>query len=205
MFERFYPQASLAADIAAEHNRNVHEIRHIAGPRAEQYVCRAYCEPVDTAAEDNKPICKAPDLWSDAEESGIDHVVHTLDILRTAFAPFDIGTSNAHATIRIQDQEVEVIGVLGKSHDDCLRHTETIFPTRGHKMLVVSRDRDNNEFLSRFGSFMKQKTELQGEAQFTDLASNKVVVGYRSLLSSYQNSQTRQQLGESLYASFNSS
>jgi hypothetical protein len=199
----FYPQAPLAADIAAEHNRNVHEIRHIGGPHAEQYVCRSYCEPINTAAEDKKPVCKPPDLWSDSEESGVEHVVQTLDILRTAFAPFSIGTSNAHATIRVRDQEVEVIGVRGKSHEDCLRHTEGIFPTPGRKMLIVSRDRDNNEFLAEFGSFMKAKTELNDEPKFTDLSSNRVVVGYRSLLSSYQNSHTRQQLEESLHVSFN--
>lgn len=198
-----YPNAGLAADIAAEHNRNIDDIRHAGGAHAEQIVCRASCDALIRAPEGDKRVCKPPDTWSESEEAGVGHVVHTLDILRIAFAPFDIANSSAHATVTMREREVEIIGIRGKSHDDCLRHAETIFPTRGHKMIVVSRDRDNNEFVSRFGSFMKPKAKLQGESQFTNLESNKVVVGYRSLLSNYQESQKRQQLEESLYASFN--
>jgi hypothetical protein len=198
-----YPEAPLAGDISREHDRNINEIRHVDGARAEQSVCKASCESLKAAGEGTRQRCKAPDLWEGAEQAAVEHIVHTLDILRTAFAPIDIGGSEAHATVRMREHDVEVVAVHGKSHDDCLRHTETLFPSRGNKMLVVSRDRDNNEFLRKFGSILNAKTDLQDEAKFTDPALNKVIVGYRSLLSSYRNSQTRQQLEESLYASFN--
>lgn len=198
-----YPEAPLARDIAEEHNRNINEIRRIDGPRAEQCVCRASCESQEAADEHNKRRCKAPDLWNGPEETSVEHVVHSLDILRTGFAPIVIGDSQAHATIRMREQDVEIIAVHGKSHGDCLKHSEEFFPSRGHKVLIVSRDRDNTPFFLRLGSILTARAGLNGEASFTDLAANKVVVGYNALLSSYTGSQTRQQLEESLYASFN--
>jgi hypothetical protein len=199
-----YPNAPLAIQIAAEHRRNVGEIRHVNGSRAEQYVCRASCESVDYSDEENKPKCKAPDFWNNPEQGGLEHAVQTLDILGTGFTPIDIEHSNAHATITIRHQNTEVIAVRGKSHEDCLRHSEALFPLRGNMMLIVSRDRDNTPFFQAFGSILTRKANLKGEASFTDLASNKVVVGYNALLSSYTGSQTRQQLEELLYASLNS-
>lgn len=197
-----HPQAVLAGDIVEEHNRTVHEIRHIDGLRAEQCVCRASCESQDAVHEESK-CGKAPDLWNGPEQIGVEHVVHSIDILRTGFNQVDIGNSKAHATIRMRAQDVEIIAVHGKSHDDCLKHSAEFFPSRGHKMLIVSRDRDNTPFFLRLGSILTARARLNGEASFTDMAANKVVVGYNALLSSYTGSQTRQQLEESLYASFN--
>lgn len=197
-----YPNAPLAADIAEEHVRNVNEIRLVDGLRAEQCVCIASCQSLDGADEDNERRCKNPDVWNGAEETGVAHVVHSLDILRTGFAPVVIGNSKAHATIRMRERDVEIIAVHGKSHGDCLKHSEEFFPSRGHKMLIVSRDRDNTPFFQKLGSILRGQADLNSEPSFTDLAANKIVVGYNALLSNYTASQTRQQLEESLYASF---
>jgi hypothetical protein len=199
-----YPQEALARDIAEEHNRTVNEMRRIDGVRAEQCVCRASCESEEAGDEAGRRRCKSPDLWNGPEQIGVEHVVHSIDILRTGFNHVDIGNSNAHATIRMRDQEVEVIAVHGKSHGDCLKHSESFFPSRGHKMLIVSRDRDNTPFFQKLGSILRGRAELNSEPSFTDLAANKIVVGYNALLSNYTGSQTRLQLEESLYASFNS-
>jgi hypothetical protein len=199
---RTYPQVALAGHIAQEHTRNVEELRHIDGHRAEQCVCRASCESNVAAGEHEKRRCKPPDCWSGPEQMGVEHVVHSLDILRMAFDQVDIRNSSAHATITMRAQDVEVLAVHGKTHSDCLRNTESVFPSRGRKMLIVSRDRDNTPFFQQFGSILRAKADLNSEPSFTDLAANKVVVGYNALLSNYMGGQTHQALEESLYASF---
>ena len=59
------------------------------------------------------------------------------------------------------------------------------------QMLLVSRDRDNNPWLRRFGSFLQPKsTNLGEDHKITDPASGLLHLGYRDLLDIFQQTTT---------------
>ncbi|MGO4660074.1 hypothetical protein AB4Z34_35745 [Ensifer sp. 2YAB10] len=96
---------------------------------------------------------------------------------------------------------VEVIAVLGASHEDCDKHVLNCLPAHRGQLVVVSRDEDNNSWDPRFKSIYDQiPDEPSTEAKFTQPTSAIIRVGYRDMLDAYRNSANEVELKEALDA-----
>ena len=135
---------------------------------------------------------KHADEWNRTEASALEHLVHTLDIIGLGFTPATVGADPAHATVVMNNQIVDLLAIRGVSHESCIEHSKKhyLHSPRRHALLI-SRDRDNNPWRQRFGSFLQpERPQLNQERNITDPSSGSLHLGYRELLDIFQQSVT---------------
>jgi hypothetical protein len=146
--------------------------------------------------------CKAtPDEWKDGEVYALKHLLHTFSILDMAQYPAKFHGNGAQATIAKDGISLEVIAVIGTSHEDCDKHVLNCLPAHKGQLIVVSRDEDNTSWDPRFKSIYDQvPDEPSTEAKFTQPTSAIIRVGYHDVLDAYRNAANHADLKEALDA-----
>jgi hypothetical protein len=185
-----YPAVPLVVQAIAVHLESITALRAIPGQTA------AYI--VKLAAAKSK--ARHADEWDQTETEAIEHLVHTLSIVGLGFPNPTIGSESAHATAVVNDQPVDLLAICGNSHDECFKHSKAFLPYPRRQTLLVSRDRDNNEWSQRFGSFLETNSAKLGqERRITDPQGGVLHLGYRKLLDIFQNAPTVAALHTAIY------
>lgn len=176
-----YHAAPLVTQVDTAHVRNVAALR-VLPPQSTAHI-------VELAAQESK--AKHADDWDGTESSAIKHLVHTLDIVGVGFPPPTVGVDSAHATVLINNKTVDLLAVLGISHEACIEHSKRFVPSPQRQVLLVSRDCDNTPWRQRFGNFLQPvMPQLGQERNITDPASGSLHLGYEKLLDIFRNSAT---------------
>ena len=167
-----YPNMPLAPQSDIAHRQTVTALRTISPQSATNTVKMA---ATDSAAH--------ADDWDQAEAEALEHLVHTLDIICIGYTNTKVGADPAHAEAVINNQTVDILAIRGYSHESCLEHSKRFLPLPRRQVLLISRDRDNNPWRQKFGSFLGPKNAKLGqERKITDPASGLLHLGYRNLL-----------------------
>jgi hypothetical protein len=117
--------------------------------------------------------------------------VHTLDIIALGFPVPKVGADPAHATVVMNNQMVDLLAIRGNTHEECIKHSRRFLPLPRRYVLLISRDRDNTQWLRRFGSFLQPTSPQFGEDRnFTDPNGGSLHLGYQDLLDIFRNSST---------------
>lgn len=186
-----YPAAPLAAAADANHDQTIAALRAIPPDSA--------ANTVKLATQGSK--AKNADEWNRTESEALQHLVHTLDIMGLAFALSVPAAHPAHATVEINNHTVDLLAIRGASHEGCVEHSKAFLPLPRRRVLLVSRDPDNNPWKKKFGSFLEpQSAQPGGERKFTDPAGGSLHLGYRQLLDVFQRSNTPAAAKEALLA-----
>lgn len=146
--------------------------------------------------------CKGtPDEWKVGECDAVKHLLHTFSILDVAQYPATFHGNGAQATIMKGETSLEVIAVLGASHEDCDKHVLNCLPAHKGQLVVISRDEDNTSWDPRFKSIYDQvPDEPSTEANFTQPTSAIIRVGFHDVLDAYRNAANQAELKEALDA-----
>ena len=175
-----YAAAPLAVQSDTTHDQSVVGLRVLSAQSANH--------SVKLAAQQSK--AGHADEWEGVESEGLEHLVHTLDIMALGFPAPVLGADPAHATLAMENQAVHLLAIRGASHEECIKHSEGCLPLRG-QVLLVSRDPDNNPWRRRFGSFLQPESrQLGGERSITDPATGLLHLGYRNLLDVFRDSNS---------------
>lgn len=175
-----YSTLPLAQEVAPRHEENVGALRALKAQGA--------AHSVRLASQGS--TAKNADEWDQIEREALEHLVSTLDLVSLSGTTPTISADPAHATLEFAGDLIDIAAVRGDTHEACIEHSKRIIPLSRRKVLLVSRDRDNNDWTRKFGSFLEPETgQLGQEKKITDPASGTWHVGYRNLLSIYQNSK----------------
>ncbi len=125
-----------------------------------------------------------PDCWAEKERNGVEHVVHTLDIVGVAPALQDIGVERVHATTVLDGQQVDVVAICGTSHEECVEHLKSVLlRNQRRQLLLVSRDTENMNWYRKFTSILEPVAPQPGDdRKFTDPVGGSLHIGYQNLL-----------------------
>jgi hypothetical protein len=188
-----YKHQPLAASADAAHQRTVGALRTLKAEALDKTVKFASL----TAGKGT------PDEWKVSEGLAVKHLLHTFSILDVAHFPATFHGNGAQATIIKGETTLEVIAVIGASHEECDKHVLNCLPAHKGQLLVVSRDDDNNQWDPRFMSIYDQvPDDVSTEAKFTQPASGIIRIGYRDVLDAYKNAANQNDLKEALDAKF---
>jgi hypothetical protein len=182
-----YVHLPLTTAAGAAHQRAVGELRNLKAD--------ALGSTVNFAS---LTACKGtPDEWRAGEGQAVKHLLHTFSILDVASYPATFHGNGAQATIMKGEVSLEVIAVLGSSHEDCDKHVLNCLPEHKGQLVVVSRDEDNTPWDPRFTSIYDQvPDEPSTEAKFTQPTSAIIRLGYHDVLDAYRNAANEAELKE---------
>jgi len=176
-----YPTVALTNEAIALHQQSIAALRVIPA----QTVTHA----VKLAAATSQ--AKHADEWDQIEADALEHLVHTLNIVGLGFPNPTVGSEPAHATVVINHQAVDLLAIRGNTHEACVEHSKSYLPLPRRQTLLVSRDRDNNAWRHKFGSFLDVNSQQLGqERRITDPLGGFLHLGYRRLLDIFLNSPT---------------
>ncbi len=186
-----YTQLPLTALAAVAHQRAVSELRTLKADALDTTVNFASL----TACQGTT------DEWKAGESDAVQHLLHTFSILDVGQYPATFHGNGAQATILKGETSLEVIAVMGASHEDCDKHVLNHLPTHRGQLVIVSRDEDNTPWDPRFKSIYDQvPDEPSTEAKFTQPTSAIIRVGYHDVLDAYRNAANEAELKEALDA-----
>ncbi len=186
-----YMHLPLTAAADAAHQRTVSELRTLAAAALSNTVKFACL----TAGKGT------PDEWNAGEGNAVKHLLHTFSILDVAQYPATFHGNGAQATIMKGETSLEVIAVMGASHEDCDKHVLDSLPAHRGQLIVVSRDEDNNPWDQRFTSIYDQvPDEASTEVKITQPTSAIIRIGYREVLDAYRSAANENELKEALDA-----
>lgn len=141
-----------------------------------------------------------PDSWTEQESLAVSHIVQTFSILEVADYPPTFHGHGAQATIQNGGRSLEVVAVLGSSHEECDKHVmEKVVPHRG-QLLMISRDDDNTPWDPRLRTIFDQVADDTTEYVFTDPRSAVIRVGYHDILQAYRESANEAELNGAIDA-----
>jgi len=144
---------------------------------------------------------KTPDEWNAGESHAVKHLLHTFSILDVAHYPATFHGNGAQATIMKDEASLEVIAVMGASHEDNDKHVLNCLPAHKGQLVVVSRDEDNTPWDARFMTIYDQvQDEPSKEAKFTQPTSAIIRIGYHDVLNAYRNAADQAKLKEAIDA-----
>lgn len=173
-----YPKVPLAQSAGTVHDVTLDALRAIA-PRSVQYA-------ILLASSETQKDSNA-DTWTDHETEALEHLVHTLDIFGIGLTSPTLDTDSAHATITLGEEKIDLMAIRGSSHESCIKHSKQFPPQTRRRVLLVSRDTDNNLWDKRFGNFLQvERPQIDQERNITDPSSGFLHLGYRTLLDIFQ-------------------
>lgn len=186
-----YTKAPLAAAAGASHARIVLDLRKLKDSGLDATVRFASLHVGK----------RAPDEWGTDEGNAMKHVLRTFSIFDAAQYPPMFHGKGAHATITRGDSSMEVIAVLGASHEECDKHVFERLPEHRSRLVLVSRDEENTEWDPRFRSIYDQVPDAPTEeANFTQPTSAIVRLSYHEMLDAYRSAANEIELKETLDA-----
>jgi hypothetical protein len=176
-----YAHLPFAQDLETNHDRNVSILRAVEGQPA--------WNAVKLAAQLSE--AETPDQFAQTELQALENLLNTLNIISLGSAAPVVRADAAHATVALRDQPVELIAILGRSHEDCWKHCQNIVPKPRRDLLIVSRDPDNTRLSNRSGSFLTPRaTRLGEERKITDPSTGILRIGYSNLLETIRTQTT---------------
>jgi hypothetical protein len=98
------------------------------------------------------------------------------------------------------DLAVEVVAVIGRSHEECDRHVLDQLPEHRGQLLLISRDEDNTSWNPRMRTIFDQAAEPTKELNFTDPRSAVIRLGYQDVLRAFQEATNKLALREAIDA-----
>ena len=169
----------LAAVIDTAHARTVDSLRLLSSKDATHSVMLSAADSTTDNADD----------WDKKEMDGLQHVVHTLDIVGAEPALQTIGVEAVHAVTVLDEQQIDVVAICGTSHEKCVEHLKSsLSRNQRRQLLVVSRDTDNTHWYHKFTSILEPVPPQPGDdCKFTDPMGGSLHVGYQDLLSISKN------------------
>lgn len=186
-----YQDAALNPAVGAAHTQTVADLRVLEWKGLDETVRFASL----TASK------RSHDEWAFGEGQALKHLLHTFSIFSVAQYPPTFHGKGAQATILKGDSSLEVIAVLGASHEDCDRHVLERLPEHKGKLVLVSRDEDNTSWDPRLRSIYDQVSDDPSEeAKITQPTSAVVRLGYRDLLEAYRSAANETDLKDALDA-----
>jgi len=188
-----YANGAVASATSTVHQANVSELRVVEGSEVDRRVRDAYCPPEDAAVRD-------ADEWATAETLACETMLQTLNIARLAFASLSVVDSTAHGTFIVGTSVVDIRVARGESHDESRKHLleRSVGPTR-HRVLLVTRDRDNRARLSKEKKVYAPMRNV-GDVAITDPESGITHIGFADLLDVLATAQNTKELTDALNA-----
>lgn len=184
-----YPNLPLANAVGVAHQRSVKALRWLPSDALSKTVLIA-----------TPGAGSAPDKWKSTQSQAIKHVLHSFSILEVAQYSATFHGKGAQATIIKGDASVEVVCVIGRSHEECDRHALSLLPDHRGQLLLVSRDDDNTSWNPRMRTLFDQATEPTAELNFTDPTSAVIRLSYHDVLAAYQGAFNEAELREAIDA-----
>lgn len=188
-----YPTAPLATQSYILHNQIVTALRKVSSQSVDHRVRLATAIASDIGDKEGE---RTADEWDSRETEALENLVNTINIIGLGFSDPTIEANSdvesAHAMIVINGQVIDILAIRGSSHDVCREHIRKFYevPPR-RKTIIISRDRDNNDWGRRFGSFLNPTTpQLGQDRDITDPEAGLFYLGYRKLLDIFMNSNT---------------
>jgi len=199
-----FPESAMKAAVAAAHGANENDFR--GKPASEAVRVFAQASPsfqIEKAG--GARFDKFADDWDTPETHALEHVVQTLDVLRTAFSDTSAAPGmDMHGGATIRSTAVDILAVRGNSHIECVQHANKFMPHARRKVLVVTRDYHNTRLGNRAGSFLRVgQTKITSPIRFNDPGSNRIHLGSHELLDCYLKTSTPAELEASVYACIN--
>lgn len=130
------------------------------------------------------------DQWTHLEGEAIEHVLNTANIIALGGELPTCPADPAHATFTIASKDFDVLAIRGNSHERCLDHSKSFVPSPRRKSVLVTRDKDNNDWLPRLGTFLEPEKPPGEPQKFTDPYGGVIHLGYRKLIDIMQASAT---------------
>ena len=170
-----YPDLPISGELETNHYRNVTGLRGIDN--------HAAWKAIKLAAQQSN--AENADQFVETEVRALENLINALNILSLGGTAPSINNDNVHATVTLQNQQVDLIAILGHSHEDCWRHCQksgiTAKPRRD--LLIVSKDTDNTGLTKRSGSILNPNTRGLGEQRkITEPSAGILHIGYSNLL-----------------------
>ena len=183
---------ALATAIDDSHDRTVAALRLLSSTDA--------THTVRLSAQESKT--GNPDCWATKEMAGVEHMVHTLDIVGVAPALQAIGAEPLHAATVLDGQQVDVVAIRGTSHEECVEYWRSrLLRNQRRQLLLVSRDTDNISWYRKFTSILEPVAPRLGDdRQFTDPAGGPLHIAYQDLLSIFRDAIDAADIGKGINA-----
>ena len=198
---RAYKREPLGGELTAAHKRTHGDLRQIPGETAERAIRLASPNAGWRDDVDGKPKSVSADHWDAPERLAVRNVLDTLSILRVCSDDCRVTEAATHATMSVGDRAFDVVVVGGETHEECRQHCTDTCPGGLYPVLLVSRDRENDEWFARFGRFVEPPAEgLQPERDFTDPDRGVFHLGFRDVLQMFRGSRSVQEAKEKLGA-----
>jgi hypothetical protein len=179
-----YPAVPLAGAVGLAHQNAVAALRKLSAEAVSKTVL------VASPGTGND----IPDAWSERESRAVSHLLQTFSILEVAQYPPALHGQGAQATIQTGNGSVEVVAVVGSSHEECDRHVmEKVVPHRG-QLLMISRDDDNTPWSPRLRTIFDQVADDSPEYVITDPRSAVIRIGYQDVLKAYREVENEAEL-----------
>lgn len=187
-----YPDDKLKTDLNDVHQSVVVGLRSLQSAQANRTLLLATSDAKERNA----------DNWDEEERHALKHVVDTLDIFALAGGISHNNDDVGHGVGQIAGVDVDIVAVLGETHDRCLSHSEKkIVPGVQRNVIVVTRDEDNQPWDPREGKFLRAKpVKIGEESKITDPQSRFIHMAYSNLLNMYRQSQSVAELEAKLDA-----
>ena len=176
-----YSEAPLAKDVREAQEAMVARLRWIGGDAADRSVELACSKVGHFEGDGNGKAKRGADEWCTPERDGLAHLVHSMSLLRVCADECEVAGVDVHGSLAIRNVEIDVVAIRGATHEECREHYRRELPGGRHPVLLVSRDRDNDDWFERFGSFL-EPTEPSAEHRFTEADRVSWHVGYSDLL-----------------------
>jgi hypothetical protein len=182
----FHPDEHLTPQANAAHTDVLTSLRQLNS----KATCKLITLSTSAHAEHISP--EDADQWGHAQTEALNHVVHTVTLMRVAAGATVANDDRGHATVTLLGETVDVVALSGKSHRECRDHAQAFTGGARRKVLFVSRDRENSRLGRRAGSFLQsQRAGIGQEQKVTDPDSGKIYIDYQSLLQLFQASETQ--------------
>ena len=197
-----YPAAPLSGEADTVHQQTIATLRAIPAQSADHVLRLASTDSIkEDPANERDRKWKHADEWDRPETEALEHLVHTLDIIRLGFADLQIDTVPAHATVTIRGEFIDLLAIRGDTHEACIDHSKKFSFSPRRQILLISRDRDNTPWAKRFGSFLEPQTPRIGDKiRYSDPQGAKLHLGYAKILNAFRNAATREDLERTIYA-----
>ena len=177
----------LTPAIASAHKKSVNVLRNLS--------TAALNRTVLVASPGTEP---AADNWEAKQASAVKHVLNTFSILDVAQYSPQFHASSSHATIQKDEVGIEVVAVVGKSHEECDKHVMDLALNRRVPLLVVSRDDENSVWNPAFGSILDRGAVRNDEVNITDTRSAVFRVGFQDFLKAFHEAADEAALREAI-------
>lgn len=186
-------QPSLLSDARTSHQAVVAGLRLLPSPETSKIV--------RLAVEHNRgePEQDA-DKWGEPERGGVEHVVHTLDLVNLAFPTAEFLVSSAHAVADVFGDRYQVLAIRGNSHQSCREASKNFVAGPRQRLLVVSRDRQNTRTGRASSSFLSARGLEERDSRITDAYVRQI--GFQDCLEALSASDTVQELKEAIQSGF---